>query len=272
MKFIYLVLAAMTGGLGTVIGGTQTFILTGFIGIMGITLQLLGHDMTFFNYEVSNLLFLPAVIFNGAVVGTAYAARKYEIRGFETGRSLGFTSDPIVFLMGCIGGLAGYLLFNLATYCGFTCDQGSFSVIAVGIITRLLFNQEQKYNRRGLMFIEQGDLKYWTFLILFSISLSVIIGYFTEKTKLYTVGFSLSALTLVFGLTDPSFPATHHLTLVAGYAMMYTHSLIWAVVFGVLSEVLCDMFARVLNTECGTHVDPPAFAILVCSFIIFTFF
>ena len=32
------------------------------------------------------------------------------------------------------------------------------------------------------------------------------------------------------------------------------------------------IFGMVLNTDCGTHIDPPAVAIATCSFILFTLF
>ena len=82
----------------------------------------------------------------------------------------------------------------------------------------------------------------------------------------------ISALTLIFALSDPAFPATHHTTLVVGYAMAQTGNILIAVIFGVIAHFIGLIFGMVLNTDCGTHIDPPAVAIATCSFILFTLF
>ena len=97
-------------------------------------------------------------------------------------------------------------------------------------------------------------------------------AYFAKETGLYTIGFSISALTLIFALSDPAFPATHHTTLVVGYAIAQTGNILIAVIFGVIAHFIGLIFGMVLNTDCGTHIDPPAVAIATCSFILFTLF
>ena len=62
-------------------------------------------------------------------------------------------------------------------------------------------------------------------------------AYFAKETGLYTIGFSISALLLIFALNDPAFPATHHTTLVAGYAIAQTGNILIAVHLGVLRIV-----------------------------------
>lgn len=95
-------------------------------------------------------------------------------------------------------------------------------------------------------------------------------AYFAKKTGLYTIGFSISALSLIFALNDPAFLATHHTTLVAGYAIAQTGNILIA--FGVIAHFIGLLFGMVFNTDCGTHVDPPAVAIAICSLILFTLF
>lgn len=99
-------------------------------------------------------------------------------------------------------------------------------------------------------------------------------AYFAKETGLYTIGFSISALSLIFALNDSAFPATHHTTLVAGYAIAQTGNILIAVaiVFGVIAHFIGLLFGMVFNTDCGTHVDPPAVAIAICSLILFTLF
>ena len=98
-----IILAFFAGILGTLIGGTQTFICTGFVGLLIFLLEHVGVNTTFLNEALSNNLFLPCIIFNAAGLATAYAGTKHEIRGVETSRSLAFTNDPKVLLVGAIG-------------------------------------------------------------------------------------------------------------------------------------------------------------------------
>lgn len=105
-------------------------------------------------------------------------------------------------------------------------------------------------------------------------------AYFAKETGLYTIGFSISALSLIFALNDPAFPATHHTTLVAGYSIAQTGNILIAIAFGVIAHFVGLLFGMVFNTGCGTHVstgcgthvDPPAVAITICSLILFTLF
>ena len=97
-------------------------------------------------------------------------------------------------------------------------------------------------------------------------------AYFAKETGLYTIGFSISALTLIFALSDPDFPATHHTTLVVGYAMAQTGNVIIAVIFGIIAHFIGLIFGMVFNTDCGLYTDSPTVSIATCSFILFTLF
>lgn len=135
------------GILGALIGGTQTFICTGFVGLLIFLLEHVGVDTTFLNEALSNNLFLPCIIFNAAGLATAYAGTKHNIRGVETSRCLllpmiqGFTRRRYRW------GL-GYLIFAFENYFSFPVDTGAVSVILVGVLGRILFNQEDTYNKR----------------------------------------------------------------------------------------------------------------------------
>ena len=221
---------------------------------------------------LSNNLFLPCIIFNAAGLATAYAGTKHNIRGVETSRSLAFTNDPKVLLVGALGGVLGYLIFAFENYFSFPVDTGAVSVILVGVLGRILFNQEDTYNKKNLDFLEKASPSFWGFQFLIGLAVSTVMAYFAKETGLYTIGFSISALTLIFALSDPAFPATHHTTLVVGYAMAQTGNILIAVIFGIIAHFIGLIFGMVFNTNCGTHIDPPAVAIASCSLIIFTLF
>ncbi len=267
------VLAFIAGCAGTIIGGTQTFIATGFIGILVALLQHAGADATFLNDVVLNHFFLPCIIFNGAAVATAVASKKYDIRGIETYRSLAFTNDPLILISGGIAGLAGYAIYFYANKIGLNMDVGSLSVVLVQVVARLLLADKDHYiNRNNLRRLKYPDWYALSYQLLFTVCISFAMAYFALKTKLYTIGFSISALSLIFSFTDSGFPSTHHITLVTGYAAMVTGNLWISVLFGVLAQVIFFLFAAVCNTDCETHIDPPAVAIAILSFVLFNFF
>ena len=253
-SLLSIILAFFAGILGALIGGTQTFICTGFVGLLIFLLEHVGVDTTFLNEALSNNLFLPCIIFNAAGLATAYAGTKHNIRGVETSRSLAFTNDPKVLLVGALGGVLGYLIFAFENYFSFPVDTGAVSVILVGV------------------FLEKASPSFWGFQFLIGLAVSTVMAYFAKETGLYTIGFSISALTLIFALGDPAFPATHHTTLVVGYAMAQTGNILIAVIFGIIAHFIGLIFGMVFNTDCGTHIDPPAVAIATCSFILFTLF
>lgn len=269
---LLLVLSFLAGMLGSWIGGTQTFICTGFAGIVVALLAACGVNTDFINTYVLNGLFLPCIIFNGAGFATAYAAKHHNIRGFETGRSLAFCQDMRVILAGGIAGFCGYLIYAVANAIGIPMDTGALSVVTIGVIGRLLLNQEQYINKDSITYLKKRNGSYWLYQILFGVSISLVMAIFAKKTGLYTIGFSISALSLIFALSDPAFPATHHTTLVAGYAIMQTGSISIAVIFGLLAHMVGLIFGYIFNTECGTHIDPPAVAIGIFSLILFAFF
>ena len=112
----------------------------------------------------------------------------------------------------------------------------------------------------------------WMFQLVMGIVISFAMACFAYHSKLYTIGFSISALSLIFGLSDSAFPATHHTTLVAGYAVMQTGNIAMGIIFGVISHMINYFFSEICNVECGTHVDGPAVAIAICSLVLFMFF
>lgn len=265
-------IAFCAGILGSVIGGTQTFIITGFVGILVFALQACGVNTIFLNDTVLNTVFLPCIIFNGAGFATAYAALHHPIRGVDTGRSLAFTADPKVLLAGGFGGLSGYLIYAFENSIALPVDTGAVSVLIIGLLGRLLFNQEQSYNQKAINFLKKPQFKFWSFQMVMTIAISFVTAYLVKETGLYTIGFSISAMSLIFALNDPAFPATHHITIVVGYAIMQTGNIILGIIFGIVSQIIFIVFGMIFNTDCGTHIDPPAVSIAILSFILFVFF
>lgn len=269
MDFMMIILSFFAGVLGTFLGGTQTFICTGLIGLIVSFFSLAGYDVQFLNDIILNVLFLPCIIFNGAGVATAYAAKNHDIRGVNTDRSLLFTKDYKVFLCGGIFGVVGYLLFTIFTSLNLPLDIGALVVVLVGIIGRLLFNQEQWINKKAFTPSRNAMVNLLTFQFILSIGVSLITILLVDLTNIVSIGFYISAFSLIFVFKYPQFPATHHISMVVGYAYVQTGDIFISLLFGVMSHLIFTVFGLFFNVDCGTHIDPPAVAIGTLSLIIF---
>ncbi len=272
MNLQYFVLAFFSGALGSMIGGTASFVMTGFIGILSVVLAASGVNVTLFNDQFLNLVFMPCVCFNGACAAMAYSAnvKHYGNNGADGNRSMYFTQDPTVLLVGGIFGVIGYSIYTLLTYLGFPADQGAVSVMTVGFIVRFLFGTHKWKNRNANIIFRKEVRKLWPFQICFAAVVAYVVAYFVDLTGLTSIGFSVSALSLIFAFSHPDFPATHHISMVAGYAVMQTGNIFIAVLFGILAQLIFILFTQYFNTDLDTHIDGPAVAIATCSLIIFT--
>ena len=272
-------LAFLLGIFGAIIGGTQTFIMTGIAGLFFYALQAVGVTSDFISETLLNTVFLPAIIFNAASVSTAFAHKRgYEVKGYDVTHSLLFTHDPLVMLMAGVGGLVGYLVFTFARVIGLPADQGSFSVILVGVLTRLALGEGHWVNPNATAYYKKEGVRYWVFQLINGIAVCGVTAIVLSHVppEFYTIGFSISAALLLLQTYDReglTYPTTHHETLVVGYAMAATGgNVMLSIVFGLISNLIFLLFARYFNEDCDTHIDPPAVAIEICSLVLFTAF
>ena len=271
MEFGLLILSFFAGMLGAAVGGTQSFVLTGLAGIIVHVLSLNGIIIPFLTDIILNIILLPCICFNGAAVATAYAAKNHDIRGIDTNRSLLFTKDYKVFMSAGIGGVIGYLLFALFTYFNLPLDIGGLVVALVGFGVRALFSGKW-INKEQFAPSKKALVNMFSFQVVFAIVIGLITALLVELTGITGIGFSLSAASLYFTFKYPSFPATHQMTMVAGYAYAQTGNLLITVLFTIAAQLIFTVFGMKCNTDCDTHIDPPAIAIALLSFIIFVFF
>ena len=270
-------LAFCLGVVGGVFGGTQVFITTGFAGLFIYALKAAGVESAFLTDTLLNTVFLPAVIFNAATVSTAFAARRgYDVDGWDVTHSLLFTHDPLVMLVAGAGGLAGYLVFAVAVALGVPADQGSVSVILIGVLTRLLLGKGHWVNPEATAYYRREGVRYWLFQLVNAVAICGVMGIVLSNVEpdYYSIGFSVSAALILLSTFDTqrkTYPTTHHETLVVGYAMGATGgNVVVSVLFGMLANVIYLLFARYCNENCDTHIDPPAVAIAACSLILWT--
>lgn len=264
--------AFLAGLLGVLMGGTETFIATGFLGLLVAAFSTFGMQLGWFQTYVVDLMFVPAIIFNSAAAATAVASkRNHQIEGTEVARSLAFTKDPIVFLTGGIVAVIGYFVFSSFNKMGPLLDTGAFTIVILSFIVRILLGK-QVMNKKGIPVSKGALINMFSFQIVLAIIISFITVLITKYTGLYSLGFSISAFSLIMMFQYPNFPSTHQITMVAGYAYFYTGDIILSIIFGVLSQIVFTLFGFYFNYDCGTHIDPPAVSIALFSFIIFNFF
>ena len=211
-------------------------------------------------------------------MSTAYAAKHYDIEGWDINHSLLFTHDPIVSLMGGLGGVIGYLVFAFARGIGLPADQGSFSVILVGVLTRLLLGNGRWVNPNATAYYKKEGPRYWAFQFVNALGICGLTALVLEQMDpaFYNIVFNISAALILLSGFDAkrrTYPTTHHETLVVAYAMAATGAnVVLSIVFGMIANLIYLLFARYFNEDCGTHIDPPAVAIEICSLILFTCF
>ena len=263
------------GILGAMLGGIQTFICTGFAGIIVYALKAAGVEPTLLGDTVLNMLLLPAIIFNGSAVATAVAAKKYpdQLQGWDISRSLIFLHDTGVMLVGGIAGALGYLLFSLFTHIGLPTDAGASAIIILGVIVRLTLSNGRKWNPDATTYYREQGFSYWVFQTVNCIAVAGVLGFILREAvpDFYGVGFSISAALLLFGYAGDGqkVPTTHQITAVVGTALTLTGgNLLIAIAFALISNHIYLVFAKYFNEDCSTHIDPPAVGIVVASLLL----
>lgn len=80
--------------------------------------------------------------------------------------------------------------------------------------------------------------------------------------------FGISAIALIFTQTGFATPATHHITLPASAATTMSGNALIGVMFAIIGTLLGDLAANLLNTNCDSHIDPPATSIMIVVLLI----
>ncbi|MDF2545518.1 MAG: hypothetical protein K0R93_416 [Anaerosolibacter sp.] len=280
-----LILAAFGGGVfGALIGALPAFIFTGFVGLIGVAVLASGGAGTILGDVVFGTLLGPHIAFAGGVAAAAYAANKknYLASGGDILTPLKKTNDVSVILVGGIFGILGYIINGFYASMALPTDTVAMTVFTSGIIARFAFGQTGlfgKYSAQSEVAAttELGkrsfvpDSKSFAFIALYSFGLGLVISYLVDLTQINVLGFCISAALLIFAQMGFDMPATHHITLIAGYAAIATGNIFIGAIFAVISGILCEVAALTFNSYSDTHIDPPATAIFILSFIIFIF-
>lgn len=281
-------LVAFGGGIfGASIGALPAFSFVGFLTMIGVAIQLsVAPEATDF-FGIPFGAFGPHTGgFAAGVAAAAYAAKKGKL---ESGRNIvtagmGLNS-PDVLLVGGIFGIVGYLIFWALSFVPSFGPGLAFSdlpgcgVVISAFIVRFMFGTCGLCGKAdpGRHFFQPTDATKW---LAFQSSFSQIIvigvgggllGGWLGVTYGGTgalLAFGIAAASLLFLSLGVLTPVTHHIMLPAGLAGAASGSIVWAVVVGIVSAFAGELFARLFLDHGDTHIDPPACAIALMTFVV----
>ncbi|MFD1067021.1 hypothetical protein [Oceanobacillus locisalsi] len=305
MSFV-MILAAFGGGVfGALIGGTTSFVFTGFLGLAGAATAVASGSTLILDSVAFGPFFGPHVAFVGGVAAAGYAGRISKKRlenaefltnpvnaktvlgdhsdkdkifaeddrhvdGADVTVPLFKTTDPMVLLVGGVFGILGVLVeYVFSSIWEIPIDTVALTVVTFAIITRYVFGTS------GLTGIFPKNEKRFPFtgkMLLFNaiwgFALSGLVGYTAITLGVDNIGFSISATSLIFLYFGLKFPVSHHVSMVAGHAAIALSSPWLAALFGLFAVITGEYVQRLFNTHVDTHVDMPAITIAFWSFII----
>jgi hypothetical protein len=273
---LFTILAAFGGGVfGALIGALPAFIFTGFTGLIGVGLAMAGVEFDFLGQITFGYVFGPHIAFAGGAAAAAFAANKKKVleAGGDIVTPMNKFADPTILIVGGVFGVYGALInFLLSGIWSVPTDTVALAVVLSGVTARLVFGSSgltgNKVEGRSMM--PGGNALVMD--ILLGLSLGAVVGWAADATGVGVIGFVISAATLMFATGGHATPGTHHITLLAGTATLASGSIFIGMAFAVLSAILGDIGGTLLNSECDSHIDPPAFAIFISTFILLAIF
>ncbi len=288
-------LSSFGGGVfGAAIGALASFILVGITGIFGIVLAIAGVSFNWFGSIPFGPYLGPHVAFTGAVAGLAYARKRGYIMSAKD-ITLGMLSLRKVDVMVVSGlfGMLGYTVnYGINLVLPGRIDTVAFAVFIVAIIGKVVFGNlglkeifgvesdevkktggrfniktpswvpyQVTIGEKAILAIGVGGLSAYVAYIMFQDPATAGVAAF--------FGFCLSAFSLLWLQFGVAIPVTHHITLCAAYGVVASGgNLIWGFVGAFVAAFAGDFLARVFHDHGDYHVDPPAMAIALTSFLL----
>lgn len=287
-------LMAFCGGIfGASIGALASFIFVGFSGLVGIAVAMAGGSFDFLNMVTFGSVFGPHIALIGGVAAGAYARKRGYI---ESGKDITLPmlslKKPDVLLVAGVFGVIGYVMNALvAGALPGQIDSVGATVFGAAIIAKVAFGDlglrevfgivPEEVKALGGRFSENAPSwvpymvsPFEKLLIGFAaggLSAYITVSFLQieglESSAVF-VGFLLSAASLIFLQMGFPIPVTHHITVCASYAALASGgNLYWGIVFGVAAAFLGDFASRLFYNYGDTHIDPPATAIMVLSYL-----
>ena len=293
---IFALLAAFGGGVfAAAIGALPAFIMTGVFAVVGAVAGMCGAadaSNILVNYMAFGSFFGPHISFAAGVAAAAYAKKKgLTDNGADIAPALAGLNAPDVLLVGGVFGVIGFLFKELviANLFGGTIsprlitDAPGITVFCSAILVRLVFGGKLK---TGDNVVSKGSA--FTKVLVIGIFYSLLIAgvYAAAITNgvpaegfggLYHVLiFGLAAVGLVFAEMGQPFPGCHHIVIIAAETVVQCYNstgnmwmaVIVAIVFGTISAIICDAETNLINSGTDSHIDGPACAIFIMTFVV----
>jgi hypothetical protein len=305
---IELLLAAFAGGaFGAAIGALPAFVFTGIMVIAGEASVAAGGPGTITGSIGFGPVFGPHISFAGGAAAVAYAAQTgYADTGFDYHEGKNITAalgtKPDVLAVGGVFGILGHWITTTSATLALPWDPIAVAVVLSAVAHRLAFGYsiigdvagdglfDMSPFERGEMRSDDGDRlatepwlghQYkWGYVTMIGLVAGLLGGYLGLVLNSAFMGFGISAATLFFlNLGVAKIPVTHHMTLPASTAALAMFPsaeavsvsavpLVIAGVFGIIGALVGEVIQRIFYAHADTHLDPPAAAITIATFLI----
>lgn len=281
---LFALVAAFGGGvLGAMLGALPVFILTGVFAVVGGLMGMAGIAELSIGSITFGSMLGPHIAFAGGVAAAAFAGKKKLIpNGADILYSLNGTGSSAVI---CVGGMFGVMGYLIKLFYGdilhLRTDLPAITVITLAIITRLVFGTTGLFGKyegtEKRAWVPTGSPLVYNILLGLGIGAAVSgvavsllsSGASKEAMAMFPIAcFGLSAVSLIFVQTGFAAPASHHITLPAASAAVMTGNVWIGVLVAIFCTVLGDTLAKTFNSHCDTHIDPPAFTIMLSMFLV----
>jgi hypothetical protein len=292
---IFALVAAFGGGVfAAAIGALPAFIMTGVFSVVGAVAAMCGAgdaSNILINYFAFGSFFGPHVSFAAGVAAAAYAKKKgISENGADVATACAGYNAPDVLLVGGVFGVIGFLFKELVVanlFAGtisahLVTDGPGITVFLSGILARLVFGGKLK---TGDKVISSGNALTTTIVIGACYSLVVAGIYVAGVNAGLTDGFAgvyhvlifgLAAVGLIFAEFGQPFFGCHHIVIIAAEATVQSYAKtgnLWAalvigVIFGTISAIICDVETNSINSGTDSHIDGPACAIFIMTFVV----
>jgi len=294
---LFALLAGFGGGVfAASIGALPAFILTGLFAVCGAVANLAGVDAGGFltGTMAFGPFFGPWVSFAGGVAAAAYAKKKgLSENGADIATACASYQKADVLLVGGVFGLIGQAvhMFVFVPFLSgaispkFATDPGII-VFFSGVLVRLVFGGKLKTSDKIL---SSGDALTTTLTIgvFYSLLVAAVFcsvvpaaeagGWYDALAGNYHVlVFGMAGVGLVFAEMGVAFTGCHHIVIIAAEATVGAYrttgnlwiALVVGTVFGTIAAILGDIEGNTINCGTDSHIDNPAFAIFVMTFVV----
>ena len=294
---LFALLAGFGGGVfAASIGALPAFILTGLFAVCGAVANLAGVDAG--GFLTGTMAFGPFVgpwvSFAGGVAAAAYAKKKgLSENGADIATACASYQKADVLLVGGVFGLIGQAvhMFVFVPFLSgaispkFATDPGII-VFFSGVLVRLVFGGKLKTSDKIL---SSGDALTTTLTIgvFYSLLVAAVFcsvvpaaeagGWYDALAGNYHVlVFGMAGVGLVFAEMGVAFTGCHHIVIIAAEATVGAYrttgnlwiALVVGTVFGTIAAILGDIEGNTINCGTDSHIDNPAFAIFVMTFVV----